>query len=151
MKKKQIWMALVTDENEVVFSRACQSKRKAEKAIVDYLRKNQDFEVADFGQACFWIGEKDLRLDLMVFAMQPEEFEDVKTPLPLSITPPPNEKGLFRVVYVIDVGASNVIEAAMNAYEMMSDSDSLPPVLEVIDNKGNKIKIDLSERKSKKG
>ena len=70
------------------------------------------------------------------------------------IQPPPVEKGnepLFRVIYVIDVGAGNVIEAAMNAYEMMSDSDSLPPVLEVIDNKGNKIKIDLSERKKKKG
>ena len=151
MKQKQIWMALVTDENEVVFSRACQNKHKAEKSIVDYLRRNRDFEGTDCGQACFWIGEKDLRLDLMVFPMQPEEFEDVTLPLPLSITPPPNEKGLFRVVYVIDVGAGNVIEAAMNAYEMMSDSDSLPPVLEVIDNRGNQIKIDLSERKKKKG
>ena len=151
MKQKQIWMALVTDENEVVFSRACSTKRKAEKSIVDYLRKDRDFKGTDFGQACFWIGEKDLRLDLMVFSMQPEEFEDVKLPLPLSINSPPNEKGLFRVVYVIDVGAGNVIEAAMNAYEMMSDSDSLPPVMEVIDNKGNKIKIDLSERKKKKG
>ena len=72
----------------------------------------------------------------------------------IHIQPPPIEKSnepLFRVIYVIDVGAVNIIEAAMNAYEIMSDSDSLPPILEVIDNKGNKIKIDLSERKKKKG
>lgn len=148
MKQKQIWMAVVTDENEVVFSKACRRKQKAEQAIVAFLRKDREFEGKKFDDACFWIGEKDLRLDLMVFAMDPEEFEDVH-PVPLPITSPPNEKGLFRVVYVIDVGAGNINEAAVNAYEMMSASDSLPPVLEVIDNKGNKIKIDLSKRKKK--
>jgi len=138
-------MAVIRDENEVVFRRACQTKKKAEKSIVAYLCKDRDFDGKEFAEACFWIGEKDLRFDLMVFQMQPEEFADVKLPLLLSITPPPDEKGLFRVVYVIDVGAGDIIEAAMNAYEMMSGSDSLPPVLEVIDNKGNKIKIDLSK------
>ena len=43
MKTKKIWMALVTDDDEVVFSRACPSERKAEKAIVAYLRKDQGF------------------------------------------------------------------------------------------------------------
>jgi hypothetical protein len=148
MKKKQIWMALVTDENEVVFSKACQTEKKAEKAIVEYLRKDQEFDGRDFSEACFWIGEKDLRLELMVFPMEPDEFKDVN-PVPLSIDLPPDEKGLYRVVYAIDVGAGNITEAAINAYEMMSDSDSLPPVLEVIDNKNNRIKIDLSERKKK--
>jgi hypothetical protein len=68
------------------------------------------------------------------------------------IQPPPKEKGkesLFRVVYVIDVGAENVVEAARVAYEMMHSSDSMPPVLEVIDNKGNRVKIDLSKPKKK--
>ncbi len=68
------------------------------------------------------------------------------------IQPPPQEKGkdpLFRVVYVMDVGAGDVVEAAKTAYEMMRDSDSMPPVLEVIDNKGNRVKIDLSKRKKK--
>lgn len=149
MKRKQVWMSVVTHENEVVFSKVCQSKRKAEKAAVEYLRKNEEFDGKDFGEACFWIGERDLPLDLMIFPMEPEEFEDVRIPFPVSVAPPPNEKGLFRVVYVIDVGAGNINEAAVNAYEMMSASDSLPPVLEVIDNKGNKIKIDLSERRKK--
>ena len=31
----------------------------------------------------------------------------------------------------------------------MMDRDSLPPVLDVIDNKGNKIRIDLSGHKQK--
>jgi hypothetical protein len=68
------------------------------------------------------------------------------------IPPPPKEKGQepsFRVVYVIDVGAGNAVEAARTAYEIMHDSDSMPPVLEVIDNKGSRIKIDLSKRKEK--
>lgn len=68
------------------------------------------------------------------------------------IKPPPKEKGkepLFRVVYVIDVGAGDVVEAAKTAYEMMRSSESIPPVLEVIDNKGNCVKIDLSKSKKK--
>jgi hypothetical protein len=145
MKQKQIWIVIVSDKDKVIFKRACQSKQKAENAVVDYLHSYRDFKGKSFTEACFWIKEKKLRFDLKIFQMQPEEFTEV---LPL-IAPPPYEKGLFRVVYVIDVGAGNVIEAAMNAYEMMSDSDSLPPILEVIDNKGNKIKIDLSQRKKK--
>jgi hypothetical protein len=145
MKQKRIWMAIVTEESEVVFCKPCRDQQKAEKAIVDYFRRNRKFKGKNVDDICFWIREEGLPMDLIIFPMQPEEFTDVR--LPLSITPPPNEKGLFRVVYVLDVGAGNITEAALNAYEMMSDSDSLPPVLEVIDNKGNKIKIDLSERK----
>lgn len=65
----------------------------------------------------------------------------------LRIQPPPKEKPpLFRVVYVIDVGAGNVVKAAKAAYEMMTDLDSMPPVVEVIDNRGNRVRIDLSQR-----
>lgn len=143
MKKKKIWMAIVSHENEVSFSRACLTERNAEKAIVGYLQKEEGFDGNNFNEACFWIGENDLRLDLMLFPMEPDEYEEIQSLF--SMAPPPVEKGLFRVIYVIDVGAGNVIEAAMNAYEMMSASDSLPPVLEVIDSQGNKIKIDLHE------
>jgi hypothetical protein len=48
-------------------------------------------------------------------------------------------------VYVIDVGARNIVEAAWTAHQMMIDSDSLPPIVEVIDNRGNKVRIDLSQ------
>jgi len=66
----------------------------------------------------------------------------------LKIDPPPQEKGdepLFRVVYVIDVNAGEVREAAEYTYRIMTDPDSLPPVLQVIDSKGHSTEIDLSE------
>jgi len=67
-----------------------------------------------------------------------------------SIMPPPKDRPpVFRVVYVIDVGAGNVVEAAKRAYAMMTDSDSIPPIVEVMDNRGNKIRIDMSNSKEK--
>ena len=65
------------------------------------------------------------------------------------IQPPPAEKGdepLFRVIYVIDVNAANPLEAARLAHQIMTDPDSMSPVLEVMDHKGNVEKIDLSEK-----
>ncbi|HML75729.1 MAG TPA: hypothetical protein PKB02_14665 [Anaerohalosphaeraceae bacterium] len=67
-----------------------------------------------------------------------------------SIMPPPKDRPpVFRVIYVIDVGAGNVVEAAKCAYAMMTDSDSIPPILEVMDDQGNKVRIDMSERLGK--
>ena len=68
----------------------------------------------------------------------------------LHIQPPPKDSDpVFRVVYVIDVGARNIVEAAWTAHQMMIDSDSLPPIVEVIDNRGNKVRIDLSQSRQK--
>ena len=148
MKAKRIWMAMVNDCDTVVFAQGCRSKRKAESAIVSYLQKNEDFDGKDFGEACFWIGEHDLRLDLMVFDMKPEDFKAVWNELALFRDDLPlKEKGLYRVVYEIDVGADSAVEAAKTVHEMMTDSDSMPPVLDVIDSKGTKIRIDLSKRR----
>lgn len=61
------------------------------------------------------------------------------------IEPPPKEKGLFRVVYTIDVTASNVKQAAENAFQMMQSKDSFAPVLVVMDSKGKQITIDLAD------
>lgn len=150
MKPKPIWMAVVNQIDEVIFSRACQNRHQAEKAIVGYLRQNEEFDGKRFDDACFWIGEKDLRLDLMVFAMQPEDFRDVWNRLAVFRSDLPlREKGLYRVIYEIDVGASSAVEAARTVHEIMNDSDSLPPVLDVINSKGSKIRIDLSQRKGK--
>jgi hypothetical protein len=69
----------------------------------------------------------------------------------LHMQPPPKQRPpVFRVVYVIDVGAGNMVKAAKTAYEMMTSSDSMPPIVEVIDNRGNKVRIDLSNRLGKK-
>jgi hypothetical protein len=67
----------------------------------------------------------------------------------LMIEPPHKEGGkdpLLRVVYVIDVGAANSIDAARQAYRIMADPDSQPPVLEVVDHRGKAVSIDLSQK-----
>ena len=60
------------------------------------------------------------------------------------IEPPPKEKDLYRVIYVIDVSARNRLDAAKKTHKIMTDPDSLDPVLEVIDQGGKVTKIDLS-------
>ena len=145
MKNKSIWMAAVNDRDTVVFAKGCQSQRKAESAIIAYLRKNEEFDGKDFAEACFWIGENNLRLDLMVFEMKAKDFDDIELRAGLLIEPPPREKGLYRVVYVIDIGAESPIDAAKKTHQIMTDPDSLAPVLEVVDKNGKVAKIDLSK------
>jgi len=148
MKHKPLWMAVVNESDEVVFCRACRSERQAQKTIVTYLREHKDFDGHAFDQAVFWICDKDLRLDVMVFAMQPDDFKAVwdqlatfRTDLPLG------DKGAYRVIYEIDVGAESAVEAAKTVYEIMQDTTSLPPALDIVDHKGSKIRIDLSQSK----
>ena len=61
------------------------------------------------------------------------------------IEPPPKEKDLQRVVYVIDIGADSPLDTAQKTHEIMTDPDSLAPVLEVVDQSGKVTKIDLSK------
>ena len=61
------------------------------------------------------------------------------------IEPPPKEKDLYRVVYVIDIGAESPLDAAKKTHEIMTAPDSIAPVLEVIDQGGKVTKIDLSK------
>jgi len=66
----------------------------------------------------------------------------------LTIEPPPRETGierLYRVVYVIDVSAPNPQRAAQCAYEIMADTDSMRPVLDVLDAAGRCTRVDLSQ------
>ena len=68
----------------------------------------------------------------------------------LAIEPPHEERGyepLFRVAYVIDVNATGPSEAARQTHRIMSDPESQPPVLEVIDHRGKTVSIDLSEER----
>ena len=61
------------------------------------------------------------------------------------IEPPPKEKDLYRVVYVIDINAGSPLDAAKKTHEIMTDPDSLAPVLEVVNQSGKVTKIDLSK------
>jgi len=65
----------------------------------------------------------------------------------LKIDAPPKERGdepLFRVVYIIDVNAGDIREAAEYTHRIMTDPESMRPVLHVIDFKGVCTEIDLS-------
>jgi len=64
------------------------------------------------------------------------------------IEPPPKDKGeepLFRVIYVIDVGAVNERKAAETAWQMMWAEDAFEPVMVILDSNGKQTKLDLSE------
>jgi len=66
------------------------------------------------------------------------------------IEPPPKDKGsepLFRVVYAIDVSAPNALEAAKLTHQIMTDPDSMLPVLQVMNSKGKVVTIDLSKKR----
>ena len=58
---------------------------------------------------------------------------------------PPKEKGLYRVVYVIDIGAESPLDAAKKTHQIMTDPDSLAPVFDVVDQSGKVTKFDLSK------
>ena len=147
MTQKHIWMAVVHEIDEVVFCRACHSELRAQKAIVTYLRHHKDFDGFDFDHAVFWIGDNDLKLDVKVFAMQPEDFKDVRDVLATVCTdPPPSDHGIYRVIYAIDINAATAQHAAKAVYAILRDPDSQPPVLDVTDRKGNTLRIDLSNQ-----
>ncbi|OHB65728.1 MAG: hypothetical protein A2V70_10350 [Planctomycetes bacterium RBG_13_63_9] len=61
--------------------------------------------------------------------------------------PPPRETGpepLYRVVYVIDVNAADIREAAEYTHRIMTDPSSLAPVLHVLDHRGHDAIVDLA-------
>ena len=65
------------------------------------------------------------------------------------ISPPPKDKGeepLFRVIYVIDVGAADERKAAEIAWrQMMRAEDAFDPALVILDSEGKQTKLDLSD------
>lgn len=65
-----------------------------------------------------------------------------------TVEPPPKDKGpepMYRVVYTIDVNASSPRHAARCAYEIMTDPESMKPVLHVLNSKGRCVTVDLSD------
>lgn len=64
------------------------------------------------------------------------------------IEPPSKDKGkepLFRVIYTIDVGATDERKAAETAWQMMRAEDAFKPVMVILDNQGKQTKLDLSD------
>ena len=62
----------------------------------------------------------------------------------LTISPPPAERNLYRVIYVIDIEADSIPGAARKADKIMRDTNSIAPVLDVISQNGRVTRVDLS-------
>ena len=65
----------------------------------------------------------------------------------LMIEPPPTEAGLeplYRVVYMIDINAKDPRQAAERVHTLMQDTESMPPVLDVLDSHWQRTRVDLS-------
>lgn len=70
-------------------------------------------------------------------------------PKGFTLEPPPKDTGpesLYRVVYVIDISAPNVRQAAERAHQIMEDPKSMPPVLDILDADGRRTQVDLSRQ-----
>ena len=66
----------------------------------------------------------------------------------MHIEPPPSESGdqpLYRVVYAIDVNASDEQHAAQTAWQMMRAKDAFDPILTVLNAEGKQTQLDLSD------
>jgi len=66
----------------------------------------------------------------------------------MKIDPPPKDNSqepLYRVVYTIDINAKNAHQAVEQTHRIMTDPDSMRPVLYVVDSNGVHTKVDLSE------
>ena len=64
------------------------------------------------------------------------------------ISSPPKDVGeepLFRVVYAIDVNASDERKAAEQAWQMMRAKDAFDPILMVLDAEGKQTQLDLTD------
>lgn len=63
----------------------------------------------------------------------------------LMIESPPKEKGLFQVIYAIDIPAKDAQQAAETVFKMMQSKDAFAAILVVIDSKGRQTVLDLAD------
>ena len=163
-RRQKQWILAIADKGIIAYAEAYRSKKMAEQGLVDYLRQEENYDGPDeISEAANWLTEHDERLSADIFAAEPcQENSDngVSTDAPYeakrlsTIEPPPQESGpepLWRVLYTIDVNAADARKAALAAHQMMKDSQSWPPVLEVMDSQGHVQRVDLAEVDNDRG
>ena len=146
--QKEVWVLAVMNKNMVVHTQAYNSRFRAEKAMLDYLRSYEGYKGKDnVAEACDWLAKQEGTLKVDICSTQ-VDCQGASGPLGLTIAPPPKDSGeepLFRVVYVIDVNAGDIKAAAEYTHQIMVDPNSMLPVLQVIDHTGKAVTVDLSE------
>lgn len=159
---KKLWVAAVTNRGDVVHAEAVAGKVKAVKALAEYLKTEEGYVgPAELPGICAWLAEHDERLGIELFAASVDAAgedscscdtpDNPKARRCLVIDPPPQEEGpelLYRAVYAIDVNAHNAHQAAERAYDIMTDPESMRPVLYVLDGDGSQSIVDLAAESS---
>ncbi len=146
--QKEVWVLAVMSKNMIVHAQAYNSRYRAEKAMLDYLRSYEGYDGKDsVAKACDWLAKQEgtLRVDICSTQI---DCSGASLLLGLTISPPPKDSGeepLFRVVYIIDVNTADVQAAAEYTHRIMADPNSILPVLQVIDHTGKTVTVDLSE------
>ena len=149
--QKEVWVLAVTDNGIIGHTKAYNGKLQTEKAMLNYLRSYDGYKGKDnIAEACDWLAKQkgSVKVDICSTKV---DCSDASPPLGLTIAPPPKDSGeelLFRVVYVIDVNARNTNAAAKYTHQLMSDPDSMLPILQIIDHKGKTTTVDLSENQN---
>jgi len=149
--QKEVWVLAVMSKNMVVHTQAYNSRFRAEKAMLDYLRSYEGYGGKDnVTEACDWLAKQEGTLKVDICSTQ-VDCPGASGPLGLTISPPPKDSGeepLFRVVYVIDVNADDIKAAAEYTHQIMADANSMLPVLQIIDHTGKTVTVDLSENRN---
>jgi len=169
-RRQRQWILAIADRGIIAYAEAYLSKKQAEQGLIDYLRKEENYDGPDgISEAANWLAEHDERLSAEIFkaescydsedtdalitlnkqlnCSQPQK-KTIKHPVSHIIAPPPEESGpepLWRVIYTIDVNASDANKAALAVHNIMKDPESWAPILEVMDSQGHIARIDLSE------
>ena len=147
-RHKEAWVLVVMDKSTAVHIHAYDSESRAQKEMLEYLRNHYGYDgQGNVDEARNWIAEHSETLKVEICPIKMDDSAAISPSMGLIIDPPPEDKGdepLFRVVYIIDVNAADVHEAAEYTHMIMSDPSSLPPVLHIISHKGETTTVDLS-------
>ena len=157
-RRQKQWILAIADRGIIAYAEAYPRKEMAEQGLIDYLRKEENYDGPDeISEAATWLAEHDERLSGEIFAAEaaPQDNDDVaKSRAGHVVAPPPQESGtepLWRVIYTIDMNASDAGKAAWAAHQIMKDPESWDPVLDVMDSQGYVTRVDLSETDSDRG
>lgn len=149
-ERKRVWVLAIADRGIVVHGQAYGRRLQAVQGLAEYLKSNEDYTgPAQMPAISDWLAEHDERLSVELFTASLDAPGDEQDSDGLTIEPPPEEEGseepLYRVVYIIDVNAVDVRDAAEYTHRIMTDPASMRPVLHVVDGKGCDTVIDLSK------
>lgn len=69
LSRRRLWGLAIADRGIVVHAKAFSTKKKAEKALAEYLRQNEGYDGPDgIPQICDWLAEHNERLSADIYS-----------------------------------------------------------------------------------